>query len=83
MVRAPTGQAPHGRSHIGELLVGWEPVRASWESQAPQRLGGHVGPEEFHHFESESLGVAVGFERGSVEIDGAAMIGHHTDPLGS
>lgn len=59
-------------SPFGELLVGWEPVRASWQAQADQRLGGHVEPEELHHFTSETLGVAVGFERGNVEIDGTA-----------
>ena len=59
-------------SPFGELLVGWDPVRASWQAQADQRLGGHVDPEELHHFASETLGFVVGFERGSVEIDGTA-----------
>jgi ketosteroid isomerase-like protein len=59
-------------SPFGELLVGWEPIRASWQSQAEQRLGGHVEPEQVHYFESDSLGFVVGFERGSVEINGAA-----------
>src|SRR5690349_9544093 len=57
-------------SPFGELLVGWEAVRASWQGQADQRLGGHVEPEDLHHFSSDTLGVAVGFERGSVQIEG-------------
>ena len=57
-------------SPFGELLVGWEPIRASWQAQADQRLGGRVEPEELHHFASDTLGVVVGFERGSVEING-------------
>jgi ketosteroid isomerase-like protein len=76
-------------SPFGELLAGWEPVRGSWEAQAAQRLGGSVAPEELRHYASPELGAVVGFERGSVEIDGVstpvdswAMIGHHTDPLG-
>jgi ketosteroid isomerase-like protein len=58
-------------SPFGELLTGWEPIRDSWQSQADQRLGGSVNPEELQHFDSPSLGFVVGFERGSVEIDGA------------
>lgn len=58
-------------SPFGELLVGWEPIRASWQEQANQHLGGRVEPEELHHFASDALGFVVGFERGSVQIDGA------------
>ena len=58
-------------SPFGELLVGWEPVRASWQSQADARLGGRVEPEELRFFESDGLGVVVGFERGSIQIEGA------------
>jgi ketosteroid isomerase-like protein len=58
-------------SPFGELLVGWEPIRSSWQSQADQHLGGSVKGEELHHFVSDTLGFVVGFERGSVEIDGA------------
>ena len=57
-------------SPFGELLTGWEPVRASWQSQADQRLGGEVHPEDTHHFQSDTLGFVVGFERGHVEIEG-------------
>lgn len=59
-------------SPFGELLVGWESVRSSWEGQAAAHLNGEVLPEELQHFSSSSLGFAVGFERGSVEVDGAA-----------
>ena len=58
-------------SPFGELLVGWEPISESWQAQAQQRLGGRVNPEELRHFESDTLGFAVGFERGSIEIDGS------------
>ena len=58
-------------SPFGELLVGWEAVRESWQGQAEQRLGGRVEPEELHHFSSDGLGCVAGFERGSVQIDGA------------
>lgn len=60
-------------SPFGELLVGWEPIRASWQSQADQLLGGSVHPEELRHYESATLGSVVGFERGSIEIGGAAV----------
>ncbi|MGN6168934.1 MAG: YybH family protein, partial [Solirubrobacteraceae bacterium] len=49
-------------SPFGELLVGWDPVRASWQAQADQLLGGHLGPEELHHFASDTLGFVAGFE---------------------
>jgi ketosteroid isomerase-like protein len=60
-------------SPFGELLTGWSPVRASWEAQAAQRLGGEVHAEDTHHFSGPELGVVVGFERGHVEIDGATV----------
>jgi ketosteroid isomerase-like protein len=60
-------------SPFGELLNGWEPIRASWQGQADQQLGGRVDPAELRHFSSAELGVAVGFERGSIEIDGAPV----------
>lgn len=58
-------------SPFGELLVGWEPIRDSWQTQADQHLGGRVDPEELRHFTSPTLGFVVGFERGHIEIDGA------------
>ena len=60
-------------SPFGELLVGWEPIRQSWQAQADQRLGGGVQPEDLHHYSSDGLGFVVGFERGQVEIDGATV----------
>jgi ketosteroid isomerase-like protein len=57
-------------SPFGELLVGWEPIRESWQSQADAKLGGRVEPEELQHIASPTLGFVVGFERGTVEIDG-------------
>jgi ketosteroid isomerase-like protein len=57
-------------SPFGELLVGWEPIRDSWQTQADQRLGGRVEPEQVRHFASPTLGFVVGFERGTIEIDG-------------
>jgi ketosteroid isomerase-like protein len=57
-------------SPLGELLVGWDSVRDSWQQQAEMRLGGHVDPAELRHFSSPELGFVVGFERGEVEIDG-------------
>jgi len=55
---------------FGALLVGWEPIRASWVAQATQRLGGKVEPEELHFYDSAPLGVVVGFERGTAEVEG-------------
>jgi ketosteroid isomerase-like protein len=57
-------------SPFGELLVGWEAVRPSWQAQADQRLAGRVEPEDLHHFSSDGLGFVVGYERGSVQLDG-------------
>jgi ketosteroid isomerase-like protein len=58
-------------SPFGEVLVGWDPIRASWERQAEQRLGGEVHAEDLHYLASDELGIVVGFERGTVDIDGA------------
>jgi ketosteroid isomerase-like protein len=76
-------------SPFGELLEGWEPIRASWQAQAEAGLGGEVHAEDLRVL-----------ERGEVEVDGRPtrvdiratslyrregghwrMIGHHTDPL--
>lgn len=59
-------------SPLGEILGGWESVRQSWQEQAGMRFGGHVDPEELRYVSSPELGFVVGFERGTVEIDGAA-----------
>lgn len=57
-------------SPFGELLRGWEPIRASWMEQAEAQLGGVVRGEELHLVEGDLLGFAVGFERGEVQVDG-------------
>lgn len=57
-------------SPFGELLVGWDAIRGSWQSQAEQGLGGEVRPEDLNFFASDSLGCVVGFERGSITVDG-------------
>lgn len=57
-------------SPFGELLEGWEPIRASWQAQADAGLGGEVHAEELRLLESDNLAFAVGFERGQVEVDG-------------
>jgi ketosteroid isomerase-like protein len=57
-------------SPFGELLTGWEPVRASWQAQADAHLGGAVRAEEVRLVEGDGLGFAVGFERGEVHVEG-------------
>ena len=57
-------------SPFGELLTGWEPIRASWQAQADARLGGAVRAEEVHVIEGDVLGCVVGFERGEVTVEG-------------
>jgi ketosteroid isomerase-like protein len=59
-------------SPFGELLTGWEPVRASWQAQADAHLGGSVRAEEVRLVEGAGLGFAVGFERGEVHVEGRA-----------
>jgi ketosteroid isomerase-like protein len=60
-------------SPFGDLLTGWEPIGASWTSQAAVITGGPVAVEENKFFESPSLGVVVFFLRGSVTVDGEAQ----------
>ena len=57
-------------SPFGELLVGWDVVAASWRQQTEARFGGRVDPEEVHYFAGDDLGVVVGFERGTVQVEG-------------
>lgn len=57
-------------SPFGELLIGWDPIRASWEDQAAAHLGGEVRGEEVHLVEGDVLAFTVGFERGQVEVEG-------------
>ncbi|SDN28727.1 SnoaL-like domain-containing protein [Nocardioides szechwanensis] len=61
-------------SPFGELLVGWEAVRESWEKQAAARLGGQVAAEELRCLSSSDLGFVVGCERGSVEVGGVTQL---------
>ena len=56
-------------SPFGELLTGWPATRASWIAQAEARLGGVVRGEELHHLAAGTLGFAVGFERGEVQVE--------------
>jgi hypothetical protein len=55
---------------LGELLVGWEPIRDSWQTQANQHLGGRVELRSCSTSPPPTLGFVVGFERGTIEIDG-------------
>ncbi|MFM8238097.1 MAG: YybH family protein [Actinomycetota bacterium] len=57
-------------SPLGDLLVGWAPIRDAWADQAATITGGPVNPEEVRLVESDGLGVVVGFERGSIVIGG-------------
>ncbi len=57
-------------SPFGELLTGWPAVRDSWQQQADSHLGGEVEPAELHYFASRTLGVVVGFERGTITLNG-------------
>ena len=47
-------------------------MRGSWQAQADQGLGGDVNAQELRHVASDSIGFVVGFERGTVEMDGTA-----------
>ena len=57
-------------SPFGELLSGWEPIRASWQAQAEAHLGGEVRGEGVHLVEGDVLAFSVGFERGEVQVEG-------------
>jgi len=57
-------------SPFGELLVGWDAVRQSWQSQADAHLGGRVDGAEIRSHGSGDLGFVVGFERGWIEVEG-------------
>ncbi len=60
-------------SPLGDLLVGWAPIEQSWAEQAATLTGGPMVPEEVHFFESETLGVVVGFERGRIQVGGDSL----------
>jgi ketosteroid isomerase-like protein len=49
----------------GTLLVGWEQVRASWQTQASMKLGGHVAPENVHVTVGSDLAAVCNFEKGA------------------
>lgn len=55
---------------MGDLLLGWEQIRESWQDQAEAGLGGSVSSEQTHFICSGSLGIVVGYERGTVLADG-------------
>ncbi len=57
-------------SPLGELLVGWAPIERSWRGQAEQIRGGPMVAEDLHVIAGAGLGMVVGFERGSVRIEG-------------
>ena len=44
---------------MGPLVVGWEPIRRSWQEQADAKLGGFVSPEELHFVVGGPLGAWV------------------------
>jgi ketosteroid isomerase-like protein len=57
-------------SPLGEILVGWGPVQASWIGQAAGLTGGPIRPDDVRITSADELGVIVGFERGTIRIDG-------------
>ena len=60
-------------SPLGELLIGWAPIEASWRDQAANLRGGPIIPEDIHVIETSEMGVVVGFERGSVVINAESV----------
>jgi ketosteroid isomerase-like protein len=48
----------------GGYRVGWQQVRADWQQQAEQKLGGMVKPEEVRITMSENLAVVHNYEKG-------------------
>lgn len=57
-------------SPFGEILVGREPIAASWAAQARAITAGDVRPEDLRVVSDGTLAVAVGFERGTCVVDG-------------
>ena len=51
----------------GGFQVGWADVRARWESQAAQKLGGRVEPTDVHVTSTDTLAVAHNWEKGKNE----------------
>ena len=48
----------------GGFRIGWEQVRADWETQAARKLGGKVKPEEIHITVGSELAVVHNYEKG-------------------
>jgi len=58
---------------FGKILVGWEKISAAWKQQARLKLGGRVEPSDLHIVANDSLGVTVGYERGTNYQDGKPL----------
>ena len=50
---------------MGQLLVGPDPIRASWQEQADSDLGGTVTPTDLHFVACGAIGIVTGWERGA------------------
>lgn len=55
---------------VGGLLVGWQKIKESWTLQAKSITKGQVQPKNLHFYESDGLGVVVGYEDSVVTVDG-------------
>lgn len=60
-------------SPLGELLIGWVPIEASWRDQAANLRGGPIIPEDVHVIETSEMGIVANFERGSVVINAESV----------
>lgn len=60
-------------SPLGELLIGWAPIEASWRDQAANLRGGPIIPEAVHVIETSEMGIVANFERGSVVINAESV----------
>ena len=60
-------------SPLGELLIGWAPIEASWRDQAANLRGGPIIPEAVHVIEASEMGIVANFERGSVVINAESV----------
>jgi ketosteroid isomerase-like protein len=59
---------------LGDELIGWDAIRATWETQASMRMGGDVHHESLHAVAGGEIGFTVGYERGSAVVDGEAVV---------
>ena len=56
---------------LGDILVGWDAVKASWEAQAAMMLGGQVKTEHQALILGKDLAVSVSHESGvNTNVDG-------------